>query len=216
MNRLFHSPKFVISGLFALLGSCLTGCGSRTTHPPTHAYVGIDTSRSWQPYLAASAAGTAHGIVSNLDPDRDRLSAYHVDHSCTEFFDGLAPESADAFQDQLVGELAQMPPRSGTRPAAFWEAVADACAADKTGERTVIVLFSDGDNDDETAESDERIRWAARRLAADPRVAGVAILGASPDNWAVLKSQFAPLGQRFRLCSPRGLTVDAVVQATER
>jgi hypothetical protein len=65
-----------------------------------------------------------------------------------------------------------------------------------------VALFSDGDNDDMRSSSQERLREAARALAANPRVAAVAIYGVSPENRRPIEECFAPLGDRLQLFAP--------------
>ena len=182
----------------------------REAAPTSHLYVGLDTSGSFRPYLGVAATLCARQAMG-LDPDRDRLTLYRLDSSTREFSDGPAPDSADRLQRAIVTEVQAPSDARGTFPARFWESVADRLPGD-TGPVTVEV-FSDGDNDDETAASAGAIRRAARRFAADPHVVSLCVFGADPRCWATLRAEFAPLGGRFHLCSPPEMTADRVVSA---
>lgn len=175
-----------------------------------HVYAGLDTSASCRAYLGLSATLCTRQALG-LDPDRDRLTLYRLDSTTHEFFDAYAPESGDRLQRTIVTEVSSVSGTRGTFPALFWTAAAARAEAD-AGPVTVEI-FSDGDNDDQTAESAATIRAAARRLAANPRVSGVWVFGAEPRNWATLRAAFAPMGDRLHLCAPPDMTVDRVNEA---
>jgi len=205
--------KRPLAGLLA--AGLLAGCGHPTpgtAGPGRHVYAGLDTSGSWRPYLGVSAALCARQAL-RLDPDRDRLTLYRLDSGTREFSDGPAPESADRLQRTIIAEAQAVSPTRGTFPARFWAAVADRVGQDRGP--AVIEVFSDGDNDDPSARSRAEIRRAAARLAACPRVSGVWAFGAAARNWATLRAEFAPLGERFHLCGPTEMTADRVAAALD-
>lgn len=206
------SRSLLIAGL-AVLG--LSGCGtspSGPTAPARHVYAGLDTSGSWRPYLGLSATLCA-GQVVNLEPGRDKLTLYRMDSTTREFSDGLAPESGDDLQSVIVTEVQAKSTASGTFPARFWQAVAERTDADPIP--AVVEAFTDGDNDDLSAQSSKAIQDAVKRLAANPHVESVCIFGAAPRNWATLRAEFAPLGSRFHLCSPPEMTPERVAAALQ-
>lgn len=197
--------------LGAALALLAGGCGrpASTAGAGRHVYAGLDTSASWRPFLGMSATLCARQALG-LDP-RDRLTLYRLDSSTREFSDGPAPESGDRLQRTIVSEAGAVSGTPGTFPARFWTAAAERAEGDAGP--VLVEIFSDGDNDDESAQSASAMRAAARRLASNPHVAGVWVFGAEPRNWAALRSEFAPLGDRFHLCSPPEMTADRVASA---
>jgi hypothetical protein len=197
----------------AIVGLIVTlmGC-SRTPGPLSrvHAYVGIDTSSGTRPRLAAFAALAARLAGGRLEPDRDQLTLLTVCDTTREFSDGPAPESQTVIQQTIVRAVQTPPAHRGTRPALFWSEVARRVDAE-TASRVVVVLLSDGDNDDMTPDSRAAIRAAAKRLAASDHVAAVAVIGVNPENRACLRDCFAPLGDRFWLQGPTEMDIDAVL-----
>jgi len=202
-----------VAALTLLAGGCghpplpASGAGGGR---PCHLYAGLDTSASWRPYLGVSATLCARQAL-RLEPKHDALTLYRLDSSTREFSDGPAPESGDRLQRTIVSEAASVSSTRGTFPARFWAAVTRRAEGDAG--TVVIEIFSDGDNDDLTAQSSSAIKAAAHRLARNPRVAGVWVFGAQPRNWATLRAEFAPLGDRFHLCSPTEMTLDRVASA---
>lgn len=194
------------------------GCGQTTPEPPRkpvlvsgqHLYAGLDSSLSWRSRLGVSATLCARQTM-NLDPNQDKVTLFRVDRQTEEFFDDSAPESGEELQATIIRQLQKNPTTSGTYPAVFWKEAADRAEGD-SGPVT-IELFSDGDNDDQEAASLADIRRSAHRLAGNPHIAGVWVFGAARENWAVLRSEFAPLGNRFHLCVPSEMTVEKVAEA---
>ena len=217
-KRLTMKTSVTGTGLLAAL-ALANGCGQSPVQPGApgdrgaagrHLYVGLDSSGSWRPYLGVSATLCARQAL-RLDPDHDHLTLYRMDSSTQEFSDGPAPESGDRLQRTIVSEVQGLSATDGTFPAHFWTTVADRADAD-TGP-VVIETFSDGDNDDQTAQSETAIKKAAQRLAKNPQVVSVSVFGAEPRNWATLRREFTPLGDRFHLCSPSEMTADRVASA---
>lgn len=214
-----------LRGLIVSLAAALTlaagGCGHPTpSSAPApaggdgvsscHVYAGLDTSASWRPFLGVSATLCTRQAV-RLNPDRDSLTLYRLDSSTREFSNGHAPESGEKLQRVIIREVGAVSGTHGTFPAKFWTAAAARAKSDSGS--VVVEIFSDGDNDDQSARASSDIRAAARRLAANPHVSAVWVFGAEPRNWATLRTDFAPLGDRFHLCSPPEMTIDRVAAA---
>lgn len=178
--------------------------------PSCHVYAGLDTSASWRPFLGVSATLCARQAL-HLDSNRDFLTLYRLDSSTREFSNGHAPESGDQLQRVIIREVGDVSTTRGTFPAKFWTAAATRAESDPGN--VVVEIFSDGDNDDQSAQAAADIKAAARRLAANPHVSSVWIFGAAPRNWATLRAEFAPLGEHFHLCSPPEMTIDRVASA---
>jgi hypothetical protein len=210
----------VTTSLAAALALVAGGCGHPAPlagapaplagAPSCHVYAGLDTSASWRPFLGVSATLCARQAL-HLDPDRDFLTLYRLDSSTREFTNGSAPESGEKIQRVIIHEVGAVSATRGTFPAKFWTAAAARAKSDPGS--VVVEIFSDGDNDDQSAQASSEIKTAARSLAANPNVSAVWIFGAEPRNWATLRTEFAPLGDRFHLCSPPEMTIDRVASA---
>lgn len=180
----------------ALCGLLLSGCGARSSAPGVRVFAGFDVSGSMHPRLAAAALAGSR-LAGRLDPGRDTLTLYRVDRQTEEFQDGPAPDSGAGLQREIVAALRKEPVRPGTFPASFW---AETARRAKAETRPVsIILFSDGDNDDQRPEAAQAIRRAAADMAQNPHVTNVSVCGVSPGNRAALRDTFAPLGGRFEL-----------------
>jgi hypothetical protein len=204
--------------LFAVVAATTVGIGgcspSRSHARPIHAYVGIDTSAGTRSRLGAFAALAARLGSGRLEPGRDHLTLFTICDSTREFSDGPAPESQPVLEQTIVQAVKIPPAHSATLPALFWSEVARRVSADATS-RVIIVLLSDGDNDEITAESRSAIQAAGRRLAACANVVSVAVIGVNPENRAYLRACFAPLGDRFLLQGPTEMDTDAVLRHLE-
>lgn len=208
--------KHAISG--ALIGawlSALSGCAPPTPGPGTglHVFAALDASASWRPGLAATASLCAQQ-AGELNPAADQLTLYRLDDRLQEFSSGPAPDDPDTIQQTLNTQLLAVSPGRGTFPARFWTTVANRAQTDHCP--AVIELFSDGDNDDQTAQSKHAICGAVRKLAANPRVRSVCLFGVQPRNWAYWRDCLRPLGDRAHLFSPTELSSDIVTHALEQ
>lgn len=168
----------------------------RCAEKPIWVLIGIDNSGSAKSQESA-AVYQASTLVLRLNPDADHLTLYRVDHEVWEFFDGHPPISRDRLLGLMTQELRKPLPDPGTRPVLFWREIANRAA---TARGPVCIVFcSDGDNDDLSSQSRLVFRQAAVALARNPSVFRVVVVGARPCNWAGLRSDFAPLGDRFVL-----------------
>lgn len=218
-NRTHNGTPAKVASILAFTGLALAGLASGCGHQAPvsagrerHIYVGLDTSGSWRPYLGVSATLCTRQAML-LDPGRDKLTLYRLDSSTREFSNGPAPESGDRLQRTIVHEVASVSGSQGTFPARFWTAAAGRAAGDPGS--VTVEIYSDGDNDDQTAQSVLAIQAAAQRLAANPHVTGVWVFGAEPRNWAALRAEFAPLGDRLHLYSPTEMTGERAAAAVE-
>lgn len=191
-----HQAVGVARLAIALCGLSLYGCGAQPSGPGVSILAGFDTSGSMRPRLAAAALAGSR-LAGRLDPDRDTLTLYRVDRETQEFHDGPAPDSGAGLQREIVTALGREPARPGTFPALFWAEMARRAKAET--HPVAVILFSDGDNDDQRPGAAQAIRRAAADMAANPRITSVAVCGVSPGNRAALREAFAPLGGRFEL-----------------
>ena len=87
-----------------------------------------------------------------------------------------------------------------TRPALFWEKMADEFSGPNAPNGIVRILYcTDGDND--WADEANDLKKAADRLAQNPRVF-VSMAGLKPDATEPLKKQFAAFGDRAKFANP--------------
>lgn len=150
---------------------------------------GIDASGSTRDGLLAQGAFYSKKIAARLDPARDFLSVYRVDRQTHEVTSGPAPTSARRFSLHLIQEVHDEADRTGTHPAEFWEQAAKESA--RSPRPVVVFLFSDGDNDDQSANGAKRLRAAAMRLARNATVKAIYVWGAKRTNRAALRQLFA-------------------------
>ena len=134
-------------------------------------------------------------IAERLRPT-DQLALSRFDYELGAFYDSAALTNRADIVGVLAAGLRTPAARPRTRPAVYWTWLANKLENAKLN--TVIVVFHDGDNDDENASSDHQIRQAAQQLAKNPRVAAIFIFGLTQKNWARHQSIFAPLGLRFK------------------
>ena len=217
-NRILFDRSF-----WALSVICLTqaGCSSDrdpggaaastppipTPAPGVQLILGFDTSASWKPHLPASARIGAR-LSSHLDPNRDQLTAFRIDRSTWEFYDSRPPDGATACLRILWRELSKPPAVEGTWPATFYQRAVE--RSESSQQSVVVAFFTDGDNDNPAQVPHWRAAGAA--LAANPRVAAVAIYGVSASNWASVRSLLGPLGDRLLLYSESDMDPSVLMQ----
>ena len=150
---------------------------------------GVDASGSTRGGLLAQGAFWSRKIAARLDPARDYLSVYRVDRQTHEITSGPAPTSARRFSRDLVREVRPESEQGGTYPAAFWNQAAQEASA--SSRPVVVYFFSDGDNDDQSAQGLEQLRRATHRLAALSQVRAIYVFGIKRDKRAAVRSAFA-------------------------
>jgi hypothetical protein len=190
------------SALLLVSGGPLAGCHNRgpaatPTARARHVFFGIDASRGARRHLGGYAV-TAANVAEVLHPGEDALTLFRMDRETREFSDGDgACGSAEATMATIQREVKAVSPADGTLPEKFWRTVA-ARAADATAshEDVVIVLASDGDNDDQRAASKQAIRAAAVSLARNLHVRAVILCGVEASNRAYLRDCFDRFGAR--------------------
>ncbi len=158
----------------------------------------IDSSASWRKAGLGKSIIAAAKLSSQLDPNKDRLTLYRVDERLNEFYD-QAPLSRKEAMLTIARHVGRTSAYSGTYPAAYWREVARRALQEQG--LIIICLWSDGDNDDMAASSRLVIQQAAQKLASNPRVIGVFVLGAkgTEENWAALRRDLGALGNRLHL-----------------
>ena len=191
---------------------------SRRTPPGSatqalHIYIGLDTSGSARAHLGGYTLLSGQ-ISARLHSGKDRLTLFRVDDTTQEFSNHAASGSMEDTLTDIAHNVRALSPRPCTKPAVFWKEAARRASMDSA--RSVIVLFSDGDNDDMTAASQAEICAAARQIASCASVQAVLICGAEPRNWKTLRAAFAPLGDhRFLLLNPAEMDILPIAEALE-
>jgi hypothetical protein len=194
VNRTAALVRFASLCLAGTVAVGLLGCGA-----PRHAMdaiIGLDTSDSARKDFKGGAL-VAASVAERLRAGRDGLRLFRVDHDCREIGTGKTLGDSEATLALIGSEMKSRSKQHGTLPERFWEQVAAQVGAAKTGRPLVIVLATDGDNDDLRPESRRKISGYIARLAASSRVRGVVLYGVRPSNMEAIRQQFAPLGERF-------------------
>ena len=200
--------------LILLLGGLLlmAGCGGKVT--PVHCYIGLDASQSARPHLGGYTLLSGQ-LSGRLNAGVDALTLYRLDDHVTEFSDQPASGSLATTLTAIARNVQQVSPGRGTFPAKYWEEVA--ARAEQAPADVVILLFTDGDNDDQRAASTKSIRVAAERLAQNPRVKQVILCGVEQRNYAWLHACFASLGEkRFHLLNPVEMDISTLADYVEQ
>jgi hypothetical protein len=207
------SPAFIVKiacyGLVATIANFLiAGCDSGPANRPIHVIADFDTSGGFRPHLGQSALLLCR-VIDQLD-STDKLDCYRTDNLTAPFYQGQMPDSAEAFQPVLVKELSGPAHGPGTYPAAFFRQIESDIV--RSPEPTVVIVFSDADNDDPSRYSRQAIADAGRRIAKNPLVV-VCFCGASRENWTSLERSFRPLSSRLHLCTASEMSLDEIMQA---
>lgn len=221
VNRFAVSPTLLpvraalALSVFTLLGFALAsigagGCASRgpaaaqlrgalqiAPARPLRVFAGIDTSVGARAHLAGYALVVSEA-AEVLRPGLDTLTLYRVDRRTAEFSDRPAAGDAEATLAAIADEVRHPPAGPRTLPEGFWATVQKRAASGSEG-NVVIVLASDGDNDNQSAASKRALRAAGSALARNPRVRAVVLCGVSSANRAYLRDCFAALDERRRL-----------------
>jgi hypothetical protein len=196
-------PRALSVGALVVLTLSHSGCRnsafSPPLSPPAHLLIGWDASKSARKWLPAYVRAGAR-LVRRFEPDYDWVTMYRVDSETTEFFDEPPPGSILTVQNLLTSELADPPAKDGTSPWRFWKAVAERAAAIQRP--VLIVLLTDGENDDQTKAGQHELRFAIARLAGNKNVRRVCVWGVERTSREALRRELSPLGNRLVLCGP--------------
>jgi len=183
--------------LLMCLALCMFACrGNKTSQPST--ILSIELGYDPTPPDADERARQAAATIPFFDPN-DQLILRATDNKTTIISTTLP------FDDNAAYEIFKS---IGTRVvpvtdlATYFEAVA--AAAQNYSCPTIILLYTDGLDDGKCVATTARIEAAARRLAANPRVRAVFLIGTVRDtrpDWKGLPEMLAGLndGQEKRL-----------------
>lgn len=207
MNRLLLPGVRLLLAALALQGGCAPAV---PPSPPTSGrtlLIGIDTSGSARSHLGAYVLVT-ETLAEHLTVGQDRLTLFRLDRAIQEFSDGTYSGDSEAQIATLVAEVKRLSTQARTYPLHFWETATE--RAERSPQPLVIVLLSDGDNDDARPETSRALAALGTRLARCRQVQAVGICGVTPGNWAALRTAFAPLGHRLHLWSPTQLSDESI------
>jgi hypothetical protein len=222
-QKMFSPAALLITGLVVAV-TALSGVAalalrrqSASASRPITLQCALDGSDSARDSLLGPSALAAVRLVSQLDPDRDRLWLYRVDRDTQRICGPDVPESGESLERTLISQMQTEAQQAGTYPATFWEMAARQAAeeATRTAQPIAIVFFTDGDNDDRQPQAMARILAAARRLASNPYVVAVCVFGVKKENTGRLDKEFAALGERFRLYPASDLNIAPVCNRLE-
>jgi hypothetical protein len=216
-GRASTAPTLVITLGCAI--AVTTGCGAPDPLTEGSArvrlLVGVDTSKSFRARLGMAASWTAR-TATRMSPSRDWLVLNRVEDDRREILAGPAPRGGETFLRTLVQELQPLPVAGGTRVDLFWEAAAEHMGRNKSV--CGIVLVTDGHADGVDHAGHRRIRHAARRLAANPSVKVVAVVGVATGRREEVRRDLGALGSKLRILrfgDDPGIVVDMLVRAAE-
>jgi hypothetical protein len=198
----------VLAAVCAFVGGCINPGAKQ--QPGRAVIAGVDASQSWRGELGQGVLCISAQSQS-LSPDSDRIDAFRVDRTSEEITGDNAISNPDQFQAEMIDQLKKTAVGQGTYPAKFFTA-AQAAVQDGRYQYT-IELFSDGDNDDQSAGSAEELTRLGSQLAANPHVTSVWFFGVRRENRAYWVHVFAPLGKKLHFCSAGEMTPDAAVAA---
>lgn len=201
----------VVTGVvFVIVLLCLY---RRPAVVPVDVGIGIDTSGSARPHLSRYLL-QASRFTANLEPGEDLLTLYRVDYETQEFYRDRVRGGREAALTRFLAEVTRLPARSRTLPEVFWR---EAVKRSENSARPVALLyFSDGDNDDMSAQSNAALRALAARLAANKHVVCVAMIGVNTANSAYWNDCFACLGDRFVISGENDISVDAALERLDK
>ncbi|MFN7171571.1 MAG: hypothetical protein ACK4P3_02120 [Fimbriimonadaceae bacterium] len=171
--------------------AALTGCRAATSQPlqPVALLLAFDTSGSFEPELESSfnAAGTVGAMV---DPRNDDLRVFSFDTFPREVLSD--PNLAvSQFNVRLYREL-KVTEELGTNFVAILERL-DRAAGQSGDKPAVVVIFTDGAPDGPLEQQGEAIDQALARLASNPKVSKVFLLGVKPrfrEQWRDRAEEF--------------------------
>lgn len=218
-HRLSRPVKFAAALLS--VATAIYGCGqkpagtsaARTPRISKSLLVGtgdsLSDSKPGVGPLAKNARFVAKLAVA-LEPGVDSLVVWKVDNRCHEIFSGSAPASMDEFARRFLAALSGNSDEP-SRTDKFWTAVAE--RASSCREPFGVVFATDGFTEGVDAEGHRRIAEAARRLAANPYLRAVRIVGAAPGTREQIRKDLAAVGAKLDFLDPTddpSVVVDAV------
>jgi len=207
-RRLARPVKFMAAIL--TLGTAISGCSPTdattsvvdTPRIAKSLFVGTGDSLSDSKPGVGPLAKNARFVAKlavELEPGVDSFTVWKVDNRCQEIVSGFAPASMDEFAPRFLAALSGKSDEP-SRTDKFWVAVAE--RASSCHEPFGIVFATDGFSEGVDAEGHRRIAEAAKRLAANPYLRVVRIVGAAPGTREHIRKDLAAVGGKLDFLDP--------------
>ncbi len=148
-----------------------------TAREPYYLIVGIDTSTSARHMLSAYGAALRKLAVGMKVPG-DQMSVLRIDNESREVSGPRPPRGSLSFMKELASTARPLPSQAGTYHAVFMDR-ATRLARD-SALPVVILLLTDGVNDDMSAAAGNQMRRTANTLAEMPQFRRVIWAGVNP------------------------------------
>jgi hypothetical protein len=177
--------------------SLVIGCAQKQNRPPLSLVVGIDTSGSARPYLAAYVAGTKQVAMGIQPKSGDRLTVYRFDRVPSEIYDGPRPTSLEHLASHVIGQVAPEASRSGTLPSELIDRIVKKAKSEPNGPPIIVVVFTDGGNDDLSGNAAKRAQDVALEVAESPRIQKVVFAGLATGLRESVRDRYAAMGPKF-------------------
>jgi hypothetical protein len=134
-------------------------------------------------------------ILSGL-PSGTQLAAFTLNQQCMEVFspDQPVPQSRERLL-QILNDRIQPTTTFGTFSHRAWEKMAQFVAT--SAGPTVIIIESDGDEDDPNPQAQQSTQKAIAQLATLPQLQLVVLIGTNPDQRERIRHELEPLAGRY-------------------
>lgn len=209
MNRkCFYLP--VIGAGLALIPACRpTSTNASKSLVPLTIEIDFDPTPRNADVRARIAAATIPEIAEGSTGFVLRCVDHKTDVVCT-----TAPQDEDAAYKILRDINSHMSP--GTDLCSYWETLAD--LYERASQKVLIVIYTDGKDDGTPGKTATRIQKAAARLAANPNVQGVILVGTVCDTrpgWSGISTMLAPLKTRLHVIPQADMTQESILEEVE-
>jgi len=172
----------------------LMGCDRKHTQNSVHFYGALNSSVSARPQLSGFATQLGQ-VVAQLEPDHDHVTLFRVDDTTSEIADGSASLTPDHLQQTLITTLKPLSAHDDTLTEHLWTALAKQVAHE--GRPTIICFWTDGYSEGTSAAGHKQIAETAAKLALNPHVKGVVLIGLKPATRAEVRTDLAALEQKL-------------------
>jgi hypothetical protein len=197
----------VIFGALVALACC--SCTEVTAQAKTsrHVIVGVDVSGSARNVAAGYGQGLRR-LAMRLDSKNDTITIVRFGTTCEEVYHGPAPSSSEKFTEFYNENFAKGSTSKGTHPAKLFATFNQSLARVPAGARVSLVVFTDGGNDDLSAEAAREYAESVRQLSTDARIERVVFAGVRPGQREAIYRLFGPLQDRLIIQGEDKLQVD--------
>lgn len=182
--------------------SIVLACGCQSpvapeTGPGREWIVAVDTSGSARAKLARFGDLVCE-LAENLGP-RDRIRAIRFGHQAHTFYHSGRPANDEEFKDLVASQLLPEEASRGTLPRVLFETIAGVIEREVGGRNVIVVVLTDGGNDDGTANGSRLYGRALGRIQKEGRVQAIAFMGVDTGLREKVEARFAQFGSRFAI-----------------